>query len=506
MHSVFARDGMVVTAHPAASQAGVRILEDGGNAVDAAIAISAVLCVVEPCHSQLGGDGFFLVRSPDDGVVALNGCGGAPSASSAAGFPYGLPARGPAACTVPGLVGAWRTLSNSFGSRTWDKLLAPAFRHAHEGVPVTKGLEQRIRLCEPFLGEEVRATFVPNGHVPTSGTIISQLELASTLAELSDKGPDDFYEGSIAEAIDQWSADSGGLIRLSDLQNYSVEFEEPISVTYKGHMVFGQPPPSKAHVLLEALNIIEDMEVAPDRSETWESWNACIEAYRLALDDGTEYVGDPRFVLVPLERLLSKAYAKTLRGERSVLGLFTDKRGDTSSFVVGDRNGMLVSAIQSIFDFFGACTLVGSTGILMNNRLSTFSLDPESPNVIAPRKRPWHTLHSYILKDADSYVVGGTPGQDTQASTNLQIIMNLVDHGMSVAEAVSSPRWWFDPELLIEDRVDPDLIEGLRRVGNHDFTIAKPWSARGRAQVLRYSSGVYEGASDPRWDGAAIGI
>ena len=526
------KNGLVAAGHHLASLAGIDILMKGGNAFDSAIATSAVLSVVRPHMTGLGGDAFALLFSAQSGgVEALNASGPAPKAASRQFFlDKGLtriPLHGICSVSVPGIVGCWGEISEKYGTIGLQELLKPAIQYASRGFPVYPSLSLAIKEAGDKLANDRSAEeiFLRNGRAPLPGEILLQGDLARTLDMISSRGTKSFYQGDIAKLIAEHFQKQNGLLTEDDLAGYRSVWKPPIRTSYRGYTVLGQPPVSQGLILLQELNLVEGFDLAKLGHNTADSIHVMVEAKKLAFADRIGYLGDPDFVKVPLETLLSKEYA----AKRSALidvdrAMATTAKagidsmdGDTTYFAIVDRDGNAVSLIQSVFHSFGSGVVVDGTGVVLNNRLSGFSLKSDHPNRLDPERKTVHTLNSYmIMRDDSLFLVGGTPGADDQVQTNLQVIANILDYGMNVQEAIEAPRWSSRPgtmpgeenlpyELHVEDRISPQVRDGLVKKG-HDVKVSGGWSFAGaQAIIIDQSNKVLMGGADPRRDGYAIG-
>jgi len=516
---VLSTRGMVCSAHPLASLTGVRVLESGGNFMDAALSVSAVLNVVEPYNSHLGGDAFLLLREAGDRrPKAINASGPAPSQASEDDFAEGIPVRGIRSVSVPGQLGAWEMIHERYASLSWTEILAPAIGYAAEGFPCNVRLAQAIVAAAPTLGSDPAwsSIFLPGGRPPRVGEIFVQKDLARTLKKVAKKGPEEFYVGSLGKEIASFSRAAGGLLTLQDLEVCEAEELEPISGTYRGFRIYEQPPVSQGHILLEELNIIEGYDLVSREAEDPDVIHLMVEVKKLAFADRRAYAGDPERTEFSVDDLISKGWAAERRrlidpkraAETYAPGSTDDH--DTTYFAVADGEGNSVSFIQSLFHGFGSGVVVPGTGVLLNNRMKGFSLDPKSPNRLEGGKRTIHTLNTYMIFDGNSLLfVGGTPGGDKQVQTNLQVVTHLLDRGMNVQEAAEYPRWSSGEglSLSLERRFPDRTVEGLRQHG-HDVNLVGPWEGGGAVQLIMIHpiSGALIGGSDPRCDGCAIGL
>jgi gamma-glutamyltranspeptidase/glutathione hydrolase len=502
--------GMIASVNPLASAAGLRVLRDGGNAMDAAIAAGAVLTVVEPWSGQLGGDAFLLVASAGRGTVtAINGSGAAPHRASIDRYlALGrIPESGWLAASVPGIVDAWQVALERFGTRPLGALLADAITYAEEGFPLTarqsRNNTEMAAIAAAF--EDTRAVFFPDGRPPGAGFRLRQPDLARTLRTIQAEGAAAFYRGSIARAIVAASDRGGGLFSERDFAEHRTDVLDPVQATYHGWTVLEQPPVSQGLIVLIALKILEALDPSADPADRL---HLQVEAHKLALVERLNHVADPSFSPIAIDHVLSTERGHALAERidpRRAAALQQEPAGhpDTTYLCVVDEARNVVSYIHSLYA--GNGVVAGDTGILLNNRMGCFSLDPNSPNRLAPGKRPVHTLNSWmLLQDGAPQVVGGTPGSFWQVQTNLQLITNLIDLGMPVQAAVDAPRWtmggqtsWSDSSLSLEARFGEAVMRSLRDRG-HIVQPIGDWAAGGAAQVIRIEGGMLEGAGDPR--------
>lgn len=519
---VLGRRGAVATSQPLATSAGIAILAAGGSFADAAIATSAVLCVAEPWNSHLGGDAFLIVhdaRTREN--VALNGSGAAPASANPESYSSGIPIHGPRAVTVPGLVDAWFALHERWGRLPISALLAPAIEYASSGFPAGPRLVKKAREFAALLPTLPALGF--DGTVEAGDTIV-QPELAETLRRIASEGRNGFYAGETGRRICE---DSGGHFAPGDLSAHNTRTLDPLCVKYRGRSVYCQPPPSQGMILALELGIADGFDLAS--MDEVERTHALIECKKLAFTVRNRVLADPERVDVSLEKHLSEDGLAALRADihpdfPCPDDPMPDAAGsDTTYFLVADADGNAVSFIQSVFHNFGSAWMPKGTGIVMNNRLTGFSLDPKSPNVLAPGKRPAHTLNAWLATDAAGKLelVGGTPGAHVQVQTNLQLLVNSLDLGLNPQEAVEAPRWqhvWRElaqnagcaphgPTILeIENRVGTAVVKGLRERG-HRVSPIKPWAHGSAAQLLQVlPSGAYAVGSDPRVDGHAAAL
>jgi gamma-glutamyltranspeptidase len=541
--TVAGRRGMVVSGHPLASLAGMTALQKGGTAFDAAVAVAAALGVVEPNMSGIGGDGFIMVYEGETGRIrVLNATGPAPArATREAYLAGGIPMHGIRSVSVPGIVSGWLQLHAAYGKLARTDVFAPAIELADGGFPVSAKLAQGIA-GEPSLAEfpSSRAIFTRDGTPLRTGDILVQSDLASSLGAIAQDG-ERAYRGFLAKAIGAASEQYDGLIGADDVADFNATWQDSISVDYRGFTVHEAPPNSSGHVLLQMLNLVEEFDVAGLGANTRESVHLMVEAKRLAFADREAYLADPAFVDVPIIGLLSKEYAAERRQRisrersaetvaagnpwpyrRSGRRLHTngDKPSDTTCFAVADRWGNAVCQLQSIQSGFGSGLVAPGTGILLNNRMTYWHLDPDHADCLEPGKRVRHTMNPVMVtRDGKLVLVCGTPGADTQVQTNLQVITHVLDHGYSVVEAVEAPRWRHiqdntestiphtaPDELLLEGRFPTSTAEGLRRQG-HPVRVIGDWEGTGSEVMIQLDPATEAkfGAGDPRRDGYAIG-
>jgi gamma-glutamyltranspeptidase/glutathione hydrolase len=499
---VMGAEGAVVADHPLAALAGAEVLRRGGNAVDAAITMAAVLAVVRPHMNGVGGDAFLLVRDGRNGKVrALNGSGRAGARARPELFRQrgleSVPSSGVLSVTVPGAVRAWADALKEFGTITLGDALAPAIRYADDGFPVSN------RLAQDFAGNRgriegdsvARQVFLPNGEVPEVGSLLRQPDLALTLRTIAADGPDALYVGQLARRFDRFMAVEDGLITIEDLAAHSSTWQEPIWTTYRGYRVGAFPPNSQGMTLLLQMNMAEPYDLSAFGHNSAPYIHTLVEIKKLAYRERDRYITDPAFSEIPLDRLLSKEFARQLSNEMfsRTNGMESarppgDGSGDTVFLCVVDRNGNAVSMIQSLYSAFGSGRMVPGTGILLHNRGALFSLDPRSVNTIAPDKRTFHTLAPSIAlrPDGSLFMVFGSPGGDGQPQTLLQVFNNVVVFGMSPQQAVEAARWrsYASDRLQVDSGIGEEVRQGLEAYG-HQLDIAEqPTSDLGGAQVI----------------------
>jgi gamma-glutamyltranspeptidase/glutathione hydrolase len=517
------REGMVASAHPLATLAGIECLKSGGTVADAAVAVNAVLAVTQPYCCGLGGDFFCLYReAATRRVHFLNGAGRSGSRASLEELRRrglgGLPATGPATVSVPGCVLAWAMLLDRFGSRPLGELLAPAIRCAERGFPCTDLVSQAIREMAPrFDDPEWHRIFAPGGRAPAPGDPLVQADLARTLRDIAAGGPDPFYRGHIAGAIAARLA-AHGFLTAEDLAAHTGEWGAPLAATYRGLTVHETPPPTQGLAALIGLNILEELSLERHPVHSAGHLHLLIETAKLAYADRDRWIGDPAHASVPVEGLLAKAYARERRRaldpRKAQSYAAGDPGGDTTGFVIADGRGNMISAIQSLFNAFGAGVVPPGTGVVLHNRGRHFTTDPEHPSALAPGKRPFHTLMAALVTRGDEPVVGfATMGGNGQAMFHLQVLTNLLDYGMDPQEAVERPRFLIGAFLpdepadvtRVEGRVERRVLRLLERRG-HQLRVEPDFAYRmGHAHAIAIRDGTLMGGADPRGDGLALG-
>ena len=530
----FGTRGMVCSAHPVAAFIGLNVLQRGGNAFDAAIAVAAAEGVVLPMKCGVGGDAFVVLHDArKNETVAFNGSG--VSASGATADYYrsqghkSMPLNGVHAVSVPGAVSAYEALWRRYGSLDWPELWEPAIRLAEDGVAITKYVSARIAdRADTLATFPYSATqFLPNGRVPAAGERWNAPNLANTLRIVANGGADAFYRGEIAAKLVAFPKTEGQTFTADDFARQQAVMYTPIATQYRDATVYVTAPPSQGLLVLEQLNIIEGFDLGKLAPFSAERMHLLIEAKKLAFADRNRYAGDPDFVKWPLQTLISKEHAARRRAAIDANrarwpdgAQLPEHAGDTSYFAVADGSGNAISFIHSLSNAFGSCVVAGETGITLNNRAGRgFSLDPGHPNCIAPGRRTMHTLNAYLAyRNGRPWLVGGTPGGDQQVQWNVQMISNLIDHGMSLQDSVEAPRFHSfpgtDPANLgrapvvkVDERVPQAVRQALTQLG-HTVETLPAWSGGGAVQLIEFNhaNGVLRGASDPRPGGLALGF
>lgn len=516
--------GIVATSQSLAAQAGISMLQQGGNAIDAAIATAAALNVVEPMSTGLGGDAFALVYlSKSKELKALNACGRAPSGASLAAMQRlgykSMPATGIHSVTVPGTLDGWCTLLETCGTMSLKEVLAPAIRLAEEGFPVTEVISHWWQVHAEKLRQNASAvrTYLPKGRAPEAGEIFQQPDLANTFKALARGGREVFYEGELADAIITCSEANGGFFTKQDLKDHKSTWVRPISIHYRGYDIYECPPNGQGLIVLLALNILKGFDLGSLGHNSAEYLHLLIEAIKLAFADGDQYIADPDFADIPLQGLLSRAYAEKRRrliSDRAILvpaaGIPED--GDTIYLAVTDSEGNSVSFINSLYNAFGSGVVVEGTGICLQNRGTLFSLASGHRNCIAPHKRPYHTIiPGMVFKSGRLLYTFGVMGGFQQPQGHVQLLLNLIDFGMGVQTALDAPRFRYFPGrgCAFEPGIAAEVIADLKKRGHPIVTLDDPYSQQfGGGQVIMVNpeNGAYIAGSDPRKDGCAIGL
>lgn len=513
---VYGRQGVASTAHPLVSMTALDVIRSGGNAVDAAIAGGAMLMVVEPRNGHPGGDLFMLVDCGDGDVVAINGSGAAPAAATLKRYQAlgAIPEQGLLTATVPGVISGWQEAHTRFGSRPLETLLAPAIAAARDGIPVTPRFHTLLETDAPTYARYPASAgvFLPGGAVPKTGTTFAQPLLARTFERLLERGFDDFYRGELAAEMVEFSQRNGGLFDADDFAQHRTEVRAPVTIRYRDVEIVEQPPVSQGIVVLLALRILERFDLARFAHDSPERIHLLAETLALAYEERLRSLGDPQFVAFDEAAFLSDALADRLAAridpDRALEIALPARDHPDTTFAAYAAGTMTVAYIHSLYS--GSGVVMGETGALMNSRLRNFSLDPNSPNVLAPRKRPAHTLNTWMIRrNGVTLFAGGTPGAQWQVQTNLQIITNLVDYRMDLVAAQNAPRFTIgnqlaDPDrtIKLESRVDERTFAALRARG-HSVQAIGPWEAGGAVQLVARDpqNGMLRAATETRRPG-----
>jgi gamma-glutamyltranspeptidase/glutathione hydrolase len=525
--TVLARTGMAATSQPLSSLAAVRVLLDGGNAMDAAIAAVAVQCVVEPQSTGVGGDCFCLYApaKPTNGksVIGFNGSGRAPKAATAEwygknGF-HAIPVHSAHAVTVPGAVDAWAQLLADHGTMSLGAVLEPAIRYARDGFAVHARVASDWQLCEELLAGDATAAqlYLKNGKAPALGSVVKLPRLAKTLETIAEKGRSGFYEGWVADDIVRTLRAKGGLHAAADFADARGEYVTPISTRYRGYDVLECPPNGQGIVALAMLNILQGFDMARLDPLSAERLHLEIEAARLAYLDRDAVLADPAFAEVPVEAWLSDQHAARLRTlidpQRRRSNLPASKlppHRDTVYLTVVDKDRNAVSFINTLFHSFGSGLVAPESGVVLHNRGAGFVVEPGHPNCIAGGKRPLHTIiPGMVMKDGRAQMPFGVMGGQYQACGHAHLLTNVLDWNMDLQDAVDMTRVFPDNEdaagrVQVESSLPAAVRSGLEQLGHSTYMPAK---AIGGAQAIwiDWDEGVLRGASDPRKDGMAIG-
>jgi gamma-glutamyltranspeptidase/glutathione hydrolase len=507
---------VVATSQPLAAQAGLKMLQRGGNAVDAALATAIALTVLEPTGNGLGSDAFALVW---DGarLHGLNASGRAPQAWSPARFAGrdAMPIHGWDAVTVPGAVSAWVELSKRFGKLPFADLFEPALGYAEYGFLVSPTIARLwANMAVNLRGQPGYAdAYLPGGRAPQAGELFRLPDQARSLAMVAGSRGEQFYRGELAQKLAAHSAAHGGAMASDDLAAHRADWVEPIAIDYKGYRLHEIPPNTQGIAALMSLGMLRHLDLAQYAPDSADSVHLQVEAMKLALADTYRYVADPDFMEIAASALLDDAYlaerSRLIDPARASTARFGVPKGGTVYLSTGDRNGMMVSFIQSNFMGFGSGVVVPGTGISLQNRGAGFSLAEGHPNRVAGGKRPFHTIiPGFVTRDGKAAMSFGVMGGSMQAQGHAQMVVRLADHRQNPQAASDAPRWRIDPGgvLAVEHHLPAATVEGLRGRGHH-VAVADRWATEfGRAQfVFRLEHG-YLGASDHRADGQAAGF
>jgi gamma-glutamyltranspeptidase/glutathione hydrolase len=515
--------GIVATSHYLASQAGAQVLAQGGSAMDAAIAANAVLGVTEPMMNGIGGDLFLIYWDAKAGkLYGLNASGWAPRKLTIEFLAQhgitAMPHDGIHSVTVPGAVEGWSQAHKRFGRLPWRDLFTPAIHYAEHGYAVPEiiqdywaGEDAKLRKTD-----EASRVFLIAGKVPELGAVFTNPDIAKALRLIAEKGRDAFYKGEIAQAIVRTSAAFGGTMELQDLADFSAEWVEPISVSYRGWKIYELPPNVQGMAALEMLNIMETFQPDKGGPKGVIELHKKIEAMKLAYADLYRYNADQRFAKVPVEGLLDKSYARERAAKIDPAkancnpGPGHPATSDTTYLAAVDKDGNIASLIQSNYSAFGSGVVVNGMGFALQNRGALFSLDRSHPNALQPRKRPFHTIIPAFMERGDVHIGFGIMGGANQPLAHAQFVSNLVDYGMNIQGALEAPRFTVaggqvSCDILIESRVAPDVIRVLQQKGHNLMVRSEYTATMGRGQAVMHNSktGMNWAASDPRADGVA---
>jgi len=527
-------NGMVCASHPLAAQIGLDVLKGGGNAVDAAIAASAALGLMEPTSCGIGGDLFAIVYDAKTRKLSgLNASGPAPKAASLKYFAdnklAAVPERGPLSWSVPGCVEGWDQLRRKFGTRDFKELLAPSIRYAEAGVPVPEVIAGYWKASEKMLAKDpgLSATFLIDGHAPRAGAVFRNPDLARSYRLIASRGRDGYYQGDIAKAIVKLSDAAGGLFTLADFADYRAEWIDPVSTSYRGYDVWELPPPGQGIAALQMLNTLEPHDLKALGPNSPDYWHLFVEAKKLAYADRARYYTDPKFAAVPTARLISKEYAagraKLIDPAKAGVGVAAGDalvgKADTIYLCVVDKDRNCVSLIQSNYMGFGSGLAAPGTGFGLQNRGCLFSLDPAHANRLEPGKRPFHTIiPALVTKAGAPYFTFGVMGGDMQPQGHVQVLVNLLDFGMGVQAAGDAPRVEHvggptptgQPEaahggtVVAEPGIPDAVVKGLEARG-HVVRRVKVNGSGYQGILIDPKTGVLRGGTESRKDGVAAG-
>jgi gamma-glutamyltranspeptidase / glutathione hydrolase len=522
------RYGIVAASQPLAARAGVQILERGGNAIDAAIAANATIGLMEPTGNGIGGDLFAIIYDAKTGNVhGLNASGWAPTGLTpellASKGHKQMPQRGIYSVTVPGVVAGWEAMRGKFGTKPFSELLAPAIFYAENGFPLSEVIAGSWGRSVKMLAEHPnsRKTYLLDGRAPRAGEVFRNPDLAGSLRLIAEKGRDGYYRGRTAEAIVQISRETGGTLTLADLAEFQPEWVTPIETTYRGWTVSEIPPNSQGIAALIMLNLMERFPLKEHGFHSAKALHVMIEAKKLAYADMLQYVGDPKFSSVPVSAMLSKSHA----AERAALidmarakcevepsrfpGITDAQGGDTIYMTAIDKDGNIVSLIQSNYSGFGSGLVPPGSGFMLQNRGGLFTFEPNRPNTLEPRKRPLHTIIPAFMQKDGVRIGFGIMGGWNQSQAHAQFVANIADYGMNIQQALEGGRFtkgsFAGCDVQIESLV-PDATRAELGSLGHQLTVVGPRTGTfgfGQA-VMSTPDGVHFGASEPRHDGAAI--
>jgi len=530
---VIAQNGMVASSHPLATQIGIDVLKKGGNAIDAAIAVNAALGLMEPTGCGIGGDLFAIVWDPKTKKLhGLNASGPSPQSLSLDFFLEnnyeGIPYYGALPVSVPGAVAGWIALHDKFGNLTMDQILSPAIHYAEKGFPLSELIAYYMqRSVQRFIRADypnIKETYLdPNGgKLPSEGEIFKNPLLAKTYKTIAKKGKKGFYNGKVARAIAEEVEQQGGFLTTADLSSFEVEWVDPVSINYRGYDVWELPPNGQGIAALQMLKILEGYDFSKIDFGSDEHIHLFTEAKKLAFEDRAKFYADMTFADVPLKTLLSESYADERRAlikeKASMYSAGQISAGETIYMTVADKDGYMVSLIQSNYFGMGSGVVPQGVGFMLQNRGALFSLDENHANVYAPGKRPFHTIiPAFVTKDGVPFLSFGVMGGDFQPQGHSQIVMNIVDFGMNTQEAGDAPRWDHKGsssprgnqakgkgEIRVESGISYETIRQLMSRG-HDVGFTLGEFGGYQAILWDEKNQVYRGASESRKDGQVSG-
>lgn len=522
--AVMGTQGMVAASQPLATLSGYKILAKGGNAIDAAVAMVSTLSVVEPYNVGIGGDAFALIYlAKEKRLIGMNGSGRAPYEAKLEWFLQKgmkeIPERGILSVTVPGALHGWNQALERYGTLKLSAILRDAIQYAENGFPVTEVIAGEWKEAEALLrsSDVSSKAYLMNGKAPSAGQVFSNKDLAKTYQKIAKEGIEVFYEGEICDAIVNTSNHHKGLLSHQDFRDHTTTWVDPISTDYRGYTIYELPPNGQGLTALEMLNILEGYDLSKLKPNSPEYLHLLIEAKKAAFEDRDRFITDPEFEEIPVDQLLSKEYAKQIR-ERikkdeacSPSYLSGQSKSSETVFVTAaDKEGNAVSFISSLFLSFGSGVVVNGTGIVLQNRGKSFSLNPDRRNRIEPHKRPMHTIiPGMVFKDGEFLMSFGVMGGDMQPQGHVQFLVNLIDFGMNLQEAMDTPRVRHlkGMEVYLEDGIPDETAVALAGKGHHIIREFSPVNQVGGGQAiyLDREQNVLLGASDRRKDGCAIG-
>jgi gamma-glutamyltranspeptidase/glutathione hydrolase len=522
---IISSGGIVASEHPLASQAAAQILAQGGNAIDAAIAANACMAVLSPMQCGMGGDLFAIVYNAKTGEIhGLNASGWSPAALDAKYLrDHGasiMPSNGVHVVTVPGCVSGWEHLQKKFARKKLSELLAPAIALAENGAPVPEIIGGYWKADEKKLAREpsTAAVFLPNGNVPAVGEVFKNPDVAWSLRQVAKGGARAFYHGPIGQRIVDYLRSKGGLHTVEDFSQYSAEWVTPISTTYRGWTVYELPPNGQGIAALSMLNIMENFPLREWGHNSSNALHTMIEAKKLAYADMLHYIGDQRFGRVPVPEMLSKNYAarraKLIDAARANCNVPAspsfDPGPDTTYLCTVDKDGNMVSLIQSDYNSFGSGLVAPGTGFVLHDRGALFTLEQNHPNVLAGHKRPVHTIIPAFMEKGETKIAFGIMGGWNQSQAHAQFVANVVDFDLNIQRALEAPRFtkitFEGCDVRLEGRIPKSVTDDLKSRG-HELLIGDPYQSNmgcGQAVLRNFATKVNFGASDPRKDGAAI--
>jgi gamma-glutamyltranspeptidase/glutathione hydrolase len=531
---IYGRRGMVATANPLATLAGIRMLAQGGNAVDAIVAAAAAIGVAEPYMSGLAGCGALVLTTPGETPRALVFLGRAPAAATPDRFTGGHPDAGYLAPAVPGNLAGWARILADYGKLSLAHVLEPAIELAERGVPLTPFDHQMFSESSGRLTPEGVANYLHNGRVPAVGALLVQSDLARTFRRIASEGIEHLYGGELGRAIDRLMRERGGLLTLADLHGYpeKLQWASPIQTAYRGVTIYAPPPPTSATQVLQTLNVLEAFDIQKTGHLSPDHLAMVAEASRAARLDTDRYIGDPGYAAVPLERLLSPERARELlaeaewriRAPSAAVGTAGDGASgadgggaSTTHLAAADASGLAVNITHSLGTGFGSGVVVPGTGVCLNNAMHWFSMTPGHPNVVAPGKtHEWPIAPLHLHRNGRFMGTIGTPGSYGILVTTVQVLVHLLDFGLNLQDAIAAPRFrWIDDvgdplparAMRMESRV-PEETRGALTTRGYEIELLGPWSMRvGGVQgiLMNHDTGWLAGAADPRRNGYAIG-